>query len=651
MNKGGTIFSDAVFRKILSIGFEFETHDLAKLSLHKNKRYLINSDITLRILKEKKEVGTVKEIDDNYLSVRVHLSKDANDSLVEEEPNLDEMDEEEREFYLSYQDEIEQEKLEKYENDSFLEYFNENRPHDDKTKIKFQVTNDVGDGEFADMLAKDCDGLTLPKDQMYKFKTRAGKVYKLKFLDELKKACSTFSGVEYVITYYQPKKRENPDIILEHFVDACSRIIDHLGNLKTTKGTLFMEGDDKKTHFVTVGNIEDSRRIYRKPGTNLFYLETYDNVNTHAKKSLGSFEFIPQMTFRCKTEDALNIMKAILKPDHALKKDISTMEAIAVDYEKTNDVESIVDDLFETHNATSDKKIATNSPWFKTLKTYVFLIYYKLFAYIQNHNIILSKEDYLKDHLVFASRHSNYDLYVRIKQILKDHFAISDVEEVRALLSQPVVLEKIYEYVDFEDEDFDESGEYKYGEAHIDDLSPSNKNYGNPLYSILSYFKHFENPIKGEEDWLIHSGADSFSTRFDLKGDEIFLENRLFKDEVEVLLRNMINLKIKDGLLTVDAMNSLVKKLYGSKNIKHMMTLKRSPSKKSLSKKVHMVPPSHGLAQVKSRSKAQAIIAQVLKPPSRSKKTSRTTSKRTSHLKRASTKKQLSPIKEEPENI
>ena len=192
MHKGGTIFSDAVFRKILSIGFEFETHDLAKLSLHKNKRYLINSDMTLRGLKERKEAGSVKDVDNNYISVRIHLSKDAADE-PEPEPNLDEMDEDEREFFKEFQEEIAQEKLDRYENDSFLEYFNEHRPTDDTKRIKFQVTNDIGDVDFNKMLNAQCSHLTISKDQMYAFKTKSGKLFKIKFMEGLKKYCGTLS--------------------------------------------------------------------------------------------------------------------------------------------------------------------------------------------------------------------------------------------------------------------------------------------------------------------------------------------------------------------------------------------------------------------------------------------------------------------------
>jgi hypothetical protein len=44
---GGDIGNHSVFEKILSIGYEFETSSLMKLSMNKNKDGFIVSDLTL----------------------------------------------------------------------------------------------------------------------------------------------------------------------------------------------------------------------------------------------------------------------------------------------------------------------------------------------------------------------------------------------------------------------------------------------------------------------------------------------------------------------------------------------------------------------------------------------------------------------------
>jgi hypothetical protein len=97
-------------------------------------------------LKDKIKTKSIEEIDDNYLLVKIPIGNDG-DKPKEEKLNLEELDDDAREFMEAYEEEIElenQAKLEKYENDSYLEYFNENRKTDNKKTIKFQITNDMG---------------------------------------------------------------------------------------------------------------------------------------------------------------------------------------------------------------------------------------------------------------------------------------------------------------------------------------------------------------------------------------------------------------------------------------------------------------------------------------------------------------------------
>ena len=170
MNLGGSLISDKIFKKILSIGYEFETHDLAKLSLHSNKKSIINSDLTLRLLKEKMGMNSITVKDDNYLSIRIPIGKEKRQTL--DEVNLDELDELSREFLENFGEEEEIEALEKHENESYLEYFSENRKKDNKSTIKFNITNDIGDGDFGNMVEDHCKGATVPKNDMFVFKTK-----------------------------------------------------------------------------------------------------------------------------------------------------------------------------------------------------------------------------------------------------------------------------------------------------------------------------------------------------------------------------------------------------------------------------------------------------------------------------------------------
>jgi len=647
---GGTLLADKTFKKILSIGYEFETHDLAKLSLHKNKRFLINSTLNPRVLENKLQTKSIKEVDENYFSVKIPIgtteSKPKEESM-KEEPDQ-EMTDEDKEFMEAFAEEHENEKeqemlakLEKYENDSYLEYFREYRKTDNKKSVRFEITNDMGNVDFNYMIEDECKTLTIPKNDMYMFLTRHGKEFEIKFSEELTKDCEAFSGVEFIVTYYNPKK-ENPHIVLDTFTDACSRIIDHFGNVKKTYGTLMLH-DNTKNLYTPLGVIENSRRMYRKPGTNVFYMDTYDSYDTMKLKNLGDVDFIPQMTFRCKAEDTIEIFKELLKGSDQFKVGQSILEAQLIDYNVLLLVESTVDELFKKYNETNEKKIDTSSTAAKNLRAYIFLIFYKLYNYIHNHEKITHKliekdeteekeeskkpnidsDNYLKDYLSFASRHRNYDLYLRIKEILNKQFGIT---EVMALLYQPEVIKPMFvpteEFEDEFEEEFEEEDdgedlteeekeqrhikiaektelyleklekkeekkkekEVKLMDATTRDLEKTDKNYGNPAVSFLSYFKYFEQPTtKKTNDWLVAAKLDSYSTTFDLKNDEVLTENRFFRYEISLLLRNILNKNFSKDSIKVSEMHELVYELYKKAN--NMVNLEKNPAKKKLSKK------------------------------------------------------------------
>jgi hypothetical protein len=603
---GGSLISDKTFKKILSIGYEFETHDITKLSLHKNKHSLINSDLTLRLLKDKMDVKSITEVDNNYLLVRIPIGQEKklnlNESVKEED-----MDEEEREFMEAFQEEYEAEKeetmldkLAKHENESYLEYFYENRKTDNKKSIKFNVTNDIGDGDFGEMVNDLCKKLTIPKNDMFVFKTKHGKELDVKFSEDITDSCKTFPGVEYVVTYYNPKK-ENPNVIIDTFVDACSRIIDHLADLKTITGTL-MINDNAKRMYTPIGNIEDSRCLYRKPNTNLFYMDTYDDVNTMKLKTIGDVDFVPQMTLRCKALDLIEIMREILNTsDPNITRGNSAIQSQIIDLENMDLIEGVVDDLFTNYNDSLEKKIDFNTITWKQIKAYFFLIFYKLFYYIDNSGVITyrkstkeekeeddeekEEENYLKDFLGFASRHSNYELYKKAKEMIAQHYGIKDPNELHKILCQPEIVNRLYENREMVDTDLNEDGEFKYGDPANTELAQSDKNFGDPMYSFTSYFKHFEEQHeKHDNDWLKEEKIDTFSTTFDLTGDEILVENRSFRFALGLFLRNTVDKKLSRDTITVREMHKVVNALYGSK-VKNMMNLEYNPYKKKLSRK------------------------------------------------------------------
>jgi hypothetical protein len=262
-------------------------------------------------------------------------------------------------------------------------------------------------------------------------------------------------------------------------------------------------------------------------------------------------------------------------------------------------VELQVDALIGEHNEMSEKQILLTMEIGKTLKLYLFLIFYKLNMFLLYHVNIISKKDYLKDYLTFSSRHTNEILYNRAKEILKEHYDVDTKEKVYEFLFKPSILEKFYERAEGEEEDetdFDEDGNYKYNfDANSTDLPEDDPNFGNPLFSMMSYFKYFD--VK-EDDWLREAKHDVFSTTFDLKNDEVLLENRLFMFEINFFLKNNMTEKFQARDLTLKNLHAIVNNYYGT-NMKQMITLTKHPSKNKLTRRATLPSKLHRSATAK----------------------------------------------------
>jgi len=573
---GGDLSSDAIFKKILSIGYEFECSHLAKLSLHSNRKTLVNSDLALRTLKEKIDRKSIKTTDDpRYLHVRIPIAKKQRrpDVMTEQEEEEEEdefLKELMEEFSEDYEEDRKQQELAKKENESYLEYFYENRKTDNKDTIKFCITNDLANIPFNMMLKEKCKELTIPKNEMYFFKTQKGKLYDFKFCEEIatNEYCDSFSSVEFVVTYYTPK-RDYENVIMDTFVDACSRIVDHMGDVTKIKGELLLH-DNAKTHYTHPDKLGKDRCLYHKPGTNVFYMDTYDNEDIERIQGLGEAVMAPQMTFRSKAHDILEIMKEIVRNHGKVKKGKSQAETMDYELSVLEFIEEQVDALVKQHNETSERKIDTNTNIGKTFKVYWVLIFYKLNMFVLNHASIFSEDPdvkgYLKDFLTYSSRHSNAVLFERIKEIGKQHYGFDNSEKIYAFINKPSILANLYEKDEGEEDDeddFDADGTYKYNyDAHKDELPEDDDNYGNPLFSMMSYFKYFETR---EADWLREAKYDIFSTSFELKNDEVILENRNFIYEINLFLRNNVksNFRVRD--LTFSNLKAIVNTYYGKK--------------------------------------------------------------------------------------
>jgi hypothetical protein len=328
-------------------------------------------------------------------------------------------------------------------------------------------------------------------------------------------------------------------------------------------------------------------------------MDTYDDIDTQYPKKFEDFEFIPQMTFRCKTEDAIPIMKHML--DLEQKELIKTVPNRRIEFDKKLErllrehrrgiqkVEGIVDSLIAIYNDKNENKITTDAITGQRFKTYVFFIFYKLYYLNVNHLKILSGEDYLKDSFSFSSRHGNYDFYLLIKQMFKENYGVTDISVIHDFFYNKETLRPLYQDITtygIEDPNGSTDREPLFKKGTLGDILGFNKegafdnafttttkiedkndpNYGNPMFSISSYFKHFEDPkddteFKPDPDWLAAKNIDIFSTKFDLKDDAIMLENRVFRYETEYIFNQLFDTPYNDGIITIGGMRDIVKKV------------------------------------------------------------------------------------------
>ena len=534
---GGNIDQQGIFKHILSIGYEFETHDLAKLSLFEDKTdsVLMNSNITLKILENKIENEDAFPLDDNQFMINIGSKEDNKtyDSNLESEYNKNREN-----------DEIEQ---------TYVEYVAEPDMDGDTVhnETMFNITNDIGDSDFIHMLKKSCTPIedSVLKNDMYIFKTN-NKEYKLNFEETLQNNCYVISGCEWIITFYKPKISKN--IILETFLNAGKRILEHLHKLKKHPGQLFMIDDNgEKTQ---IGHM-DKRILYQKPNTNLFYLQTQDNVKSKSgsRSNISKVTLVPQMTYRVHISNNINVMKGMLhnlvdNMDKAQKK----KKGIMLEYNTISKIAECVYELLKEYNTTNTKfKIPLKKKIGKSITNYLFLILYKLHIYVDEYSktgMMNIPENYFKNYLTFSSRHTNDILYNRIKELLIDCFEpifeegnISEekknekvVEIFLKIIYQPNILKK-YMYLT------------KARAKALVNRKPKDADYGNPLVSFISYFDFFENPIIPEDteinniayDWLEYAKIDGLnSTQYHLKGDDVIIENRLFAIELSTLMND-----------------------------------------------------------------------------------------------------------------
>ena len=473
-----------VLKNILSIGFEFETDSLIKLSMQKDGT-LLNTHTTNRSLGVSIKYRESTQLNDHYVSTNT--------------PSL-----------------------------KYIEYISEPDLDGDtiNTDITLDVLTDLSISDFRKEVFKPlCDPIKdVSKNDMYVYKTNKYS-YPIQFTPLLQdRSCDTCAIVEWIVTYYSPKQTSN--IVWDTFIDAISRIYNQIQSLQKVKGALFIKDSTKKYKIAPYP-------LYHYPNTNLFFLHA---ANSKRQISILDESLSPQFTFKVSWEHCIDVMLELVNLPIVENEKASRFKSQCKIF--TYDINAInkcVNTLFEKYN----KPIDLDSTEIKKVKVYLFLIFYKIFAYVN----YFYREDnsiadiYFKNYLEFCCRHSNYVLYSRIKELI-------DVDVFMDIINQPNIIKMIYRRKENRNAIRKDAME-NFG----------TEKFGDPTVSFMSYFTFMETPlseIKEDEDedtfmdWFTFKEFE-ISAQFDLKDDLILIENRIFG---RLLLAILKNLKINDDINT-----------------------------------------------------------------------------------------------------
>jgi hypothetical protein len=188
----------------------------------------------------------------------------------------------------------------------------------------------------------------------------------------------------------------------------------------------------------------------------------------------------------------------------------------------------------------------------QSVKTYLFLILFKLAQYIKFKGV-KSGAKYFKNILYINSRHSNYVLYNGLKRQLEIQFGMLDEEIVISIIKDIVFVPDILMAGIVTGDGAVRTGAF----SKTNVLDKSNKHYGDPTYSLMSYFDFFERPVDNETnvvegtgeikeyDWLEYKKIDDYSNKMDLNNDVVLIEVRNFQKLLSLHVYDMADQGLK----------------------------------------------------------------------------------------------------------
>jgi len=358
---------------------------------------------------------------------------------------------------------------------------------------------------------------------------------------------------------------------LDTFQNLIQNLTRHLDELEQIEGSLVMNPIEGQKERIVPNPV--NRVLFRSPDVNLYYLQT-----NPSKNKLNVNEICPtfQMTFATHIEHIFQILKQLLY-DKTISFDCNR-EYYRDKMDVLQRIEYCVDQLIAGYNKKEKLKILkteSNKTVLKQFKGYLGLILYKLYVY---YNTYLEKERensgkpkdkkktiYFKDSLFFNPRHSNYDFYLEAKKCLSELFSGKENgnEVIRKMILQPDILKKLLlngETVLNENAFLPLNSESKKG----------NEKYGDPYYSLDSYFQFFEEPANDDSnlyaddtimfyDWFQYKGVDKVSTQMEIKNNVILVEARNFQKMMSNYIFGAASPELKNEMLKNPVCNKLDK--------------------------------------------------------------------------------------------
>jgi hypothetical protein len=543
---GGHIDSSKIFENILSIGFEIETNDLIKFTLTKDemtgKDILINSALINYYLEQgffdENELTYIKDTKDETFKVTNDSTDDsAFNELVEKIYYSEDENENENENEEVYQEGGEEE-YEEYEEE-------EEDDDDEEDEDKFFVLK-IPSNQYLTQ-----------RDYAIKFREGSSEETKLRNF-------SSFTDTEFIATYYNPVRSSN--IIKDYLFKSVRELRDHLDKLVTidnTKMTL-------KNYDEEIAIPKSINQSYILPNTTLVYFNSsLSNIqNFNIRQDL---DVVIQMTFSCNIMYCYRIMKQLLaitnidnyekqfnkysnlnnKNIQQLSKKFDAIKNNTDYYEYVITMSmNIVNSLFTNYNNMyKSYPLDGDNDTTKMIKSYMFLIIYKLFTYLNSYAKNVDEPgNLLKYWLSFAVRHYNYTLFLELKKLINKAFFANSTDNMNALiiinqLLDDKILNRMYDTPVIKN---------KRSKLNIDvknDPNLQSKYYGDPLFSIKSYFEYFD---KFGADWLEANSVDEKSTKFDLKNDVVIIEFRDFPFYTYLELFSMADDNVKNEIIKND---------------------------------------------------------------------------------------------------